>query len=199
MFPRKCPRYLLAAAPPPQRSPTHIRWSQPRGHILPTLTIAHEQYVEYFAWLKQMPRATVPDAVARAIDQAGLTDRADSPMKSLSGGMLRRAGVAQAIVNDPQILLLDEPTAGLDPEQRVQFRTLLRQIGADNCVLVSTHLVEDVATACTTVHLMDTGRVVYAGTPQELIELGVDGAGDTPIERGYTTVLRTARGEAGTP
>ncbi len=123
------------------------------------------EFVEYFAWLKQMPRATVP----------------------------------KAIVNDPHILLLDEPTAGLDPEQRVQFRTLLRRIGADNCVLVSTHLVEDVATACTTVHLMDTGRVVYAGTPQELIEMDADGAGDTPIERGYTTVLRRARGEVETP
>lgn len=157
------------------------------------------EFVEYFAWLKQMPGAAVPAAVSEAIERAGLTQRADSKMKSLSGGMLRRAGVAQAIVNDPQILLLDEPTAGLDPEQRVQFRTLLRQIGADNCVLVSTHLVEDVATACTTVHLMDTGRVVYAGTPQELIDLGADGAGDTLIERGYTAALRRARGQADTP
>lgn len=153
------------------------------------------EFVEYFAWLKQVPKAGVPSAVAEAIERVGLTDRADSTMKSLSGGMLRRAGVAQALVNNPQILLLDEPTAGLDPEQRMEFRSLLRAIGVDNCVVVSTHLVEDVATACTSVRLMDVGRMVYSGTPAELIELGVDGAGDTPIERGYTTVLRRARGE----
>lgn len=120
-------------------------------------------------------------------------------MKSLSGGMLRRVGIAQAIVNDPDLLLLDEPTAGLDPEQRVALRTLLREIGVDSCVLVSTHLVEDVAAACSTVTLLDAGRAVFRGTPDELAAAGAGGAregaaGDTPAERGYTAVLRAARG-----
>lgn len=151
------------------------------------------EFVEYFAWLKHVPKGEVPEAVAQVIDRVGLTDRADSPMKSLSGGMLRRAGVAQALVNNPAILLLDEPTAGLDPEQRLEFRALLRSIGQDNCVVVSTHLVEDVATACTSVQLMDAGALVYSATPQDLIAMGTGSTGDTPIERGYTTVLRRAR------
>ncbi|NDL56928.1 ATP-binding cassette domain-containing protein [Phytoactinopolyspora mesophila] len=152
------------------------------------------EFVEYFAWLKEMPGSTVPLAVDHAIERVGLADRADERLKRLSGGMLRRAGIAQAIVNSPDILLLDEPTAGLDPEQRVDFRQLLRSIGVDTCVLVATHLVEDVAAACSEVTLANGGRVVFRGTPDELAGHG-DGAadGDSPIERGYTAVLRADR------
>ncbi|MFW6204032.1 MAG: ABC transporter ATP-binding protein [Actinomycetota bacterium] len=152
------------------------------------------EFVEYFAWLKEMPADDVPTAVDRAIDRVGLTDRADDKLKKLSGGMLRRVGIAQAIVNDPDLLLLDEPTAGLDPEQRVDFRELLRAVGVDACVLVATHLVEDVTAACTNVTIANEGRAVFRGTPDDLIAAG-EGTpdGDTPIERGYTTVLRAAR------
>ncbi|MEV6811832.1 ABC transporter ATP-binding protein [Micromonospora sp. NPDC051296] len=155
------------------------------------------EFVEYFAWLKEMPAAEIPLAVDRAIERVGLLDRADDRMKHLSGGMLRRAGIAQAIVNDPRLLLLDEPTAGLDPEQRVEFRALLREVGLDAVVLVSTHLVEDVVAACTRVTLVDAGRLVFTGLPDELIAAGGDGdSGDSPIERGYTAVLRNARAAA---
>lgn len=155
------------------------------------------EFVEYIAWLKQMPPADVPGAVQRAIDRVGLTDRADDRMKTLSGGMVRRAGIAQAIVNDPLILLLDEPTVGLDPEQRLQFRTLLRDLAADACVIVSTHLVEDVAAACTEVMLIDEGRLVFHGRPVDLAavagEATRDGAGDSLIERGYSEIMRRHR------
>ncbi|MBO3738137.1 ABC transporter ATP-binding protein [Actinoplanes flavus] len=152
------------------------------------------EFVEYFAWLKEMPAARIPVAVDRALERVGLLDRADDRMKTLSGGMQRRAGIAQAIVNDPRLLLLDEPTAGLDPEQRVAFRSLLRELGVDACVLVSTHLVEDVAVACERVSLVDGGRLVFSGTPAQLAAAGGDGdAGDSAIERGYTAVLRAAR------
>jgi ABC-type multidrug transport system ATPase subunit len=108
--------------------------------------------------------------------------------------MLRRAGIAQAIVNEPELLLLDEPTAGLDPEQRVAFRALLRDLGQRATVVVSTHLVEDVAAACAEVALMDQGRIVFHGTPDALAARGDgQGAGDTPIERGYSAVLAQAR------
>jgi ABC-2 type transport system ATP-binding protein len=152
------------------------------------------EFVEYFAWLKEMPPDAVPLAVDRAIERVGLTNRADDKLKKLSGGMLRRVGIAQAIVNDPDVLLLDEPTAGLDPEQRVNFRELLRVIGVDACVLVSTHLVEDVTAACSHVTLVNEGRAVFRGTPDDLIAAG-EGTldGDSPIERGYTAVLRAAR------
>jgi ABC-type multidrug transport system ATPase subunit len=118
-------------------------------------------------------------------------------MKTLSGGMLRRAGIAQAIVNDPRILLLDEPTAGLDPEQRIQFRALLRELGADTTVLVSTHLVEDVAAACTDVTLIDEGHLVFQGVPADLAAAADDEkGGDSPAERGYSLIMRRHR-EAG--
>ena len=153
------------------------------------------EFVEYLAWLKEMPKNEVPGAVQRAIDRVGLTDRADHRMKTLSGGMRRRAGIAQAIVNDPRILLLDEPTAGLDPDQRIAFRALLRGLAADTCVLVSTHLVEDVAAACTDVLLLDEGRLVFRGTPADLLAAGRDEGDeeDSRSERGYSAIMRRHR------
>jgi ABC-type multidrug transport system ATPase subunit len=154
------------------------------------------EFVAYMAWLKEMPKTAIPDAVQRAIDRVGLTTKADAKMKTLSGGMLRRAGIAQAIVNDPE-LLLDEPTVGLDPEQRLDFRDLLRDLGADSCVMVSTHLVEDVVAACTDVILMNEGRLLFQGTLDDLIARGGQGdAGDSPAERGYSALLRQHRSKA---
>ena len=158
----------------------------------PGFTVA--EFVEYFALLKDMPSGQVPRAVATAIEHVGLGDKARKKLRTLSGGMLRRVGIAQAIVNQPELLLLDEPTAGLDPEQRVAFRTLLREFGQRATVIVSTHLVEDVAAACTEVTLMDVGKIVFHGTPDELIARGAGhGVGDAPLERGYTAALAAAR------
>ena len=159
------------------------------------------EFVEYMAWLKEMPARDIPAAVQRAIDRVDLADRADDRMRTLSGGMVRRVGLAQAIVNDPELLLLDEPTAGLDPEQRMAFRALLRQLGADTCVVVSTHLVEDVAAACTGVVLMDEARIVFRGGLAELEAAGNagDDAGDSLVERGYSALMRRHRENAGRP
>ena len=141
-----------------------------------------------------MPNKDVKPAVARAIERVGLGDRAKSKMKTLSGGMIRRVGIAQAIVNEPELLLLDEPTAGLDPEQRVLFRSLIRDFGERDTVVVSTHLVEDVGAACTEVALMDGGGIVFRGTPEDLKARGEGHAiGDSPLERGYGAVLAGAR------
>jgi ABC-2 type transport system ATP-binding protein len=97
-------------------------------------------------------------------------------------------------VNDPQLLLLDEPTAGLDPEQRVEFRELLRDLGRQATVIVSTHLVEDVGAACGQVAMMDQGKIVFQGTPDELTARGEGhAAGDAPLERGYSAVLAQVR------
>ncbi len=152
------------------------------------------EFVEYFALLKEMPPGQVPAAVATAVERVGLGDKARAKLRTLSGGMLRRAGIAQAIVNEPELLLLDEPTAGLDPEQRVEFRTMLRDLGERATVIVSTHLVEDVGAACGQVALMHEGRLAFHGTPGELVALGEGhGTGDAPLERGYSAVLKEAR------
>jgi ABC-2 type transport system ATP-binding protein len=158
----------------------------------PGFTVAES--VEYFALLKEMPPARIPGAVAAAIDRVELGGKAKAKLRTLSGGMLRRVGVAQAIVNEPELLLLDEPTAGLDPQQRVVFRALLRDLGQRATVVVSTHLVEDVGAACAQVALMDQGKIVFHGTPEELAARGEGYAtGDAPLERGYSAVLTAAR------
>ena len=158
----------------------------------PGFTVA--EFVEYFALLKDMPAARVPAAVAAAVEQVELRGKAKAKLRTLSGGMLRRVGIAQAIVNEPELLLLDEPTAGLDPEQRVAFRALLRDLGGRATVVVSTHLVEDVGAACTQVALMDAGKIVFHGAPADLTARGEGhGTGDAPLERGYSAVLAGAR------
>ncbi|MGA5192207.1 ABC transporter ATP-binding protein [Streptomyces exfoliatus] len=162
----------------------------------PSFTV--REFVAYVAWLKELPADRVPAAVERAVERVGLGDRIDARMKTLSGGMVRRAGIAQAIVNEPDLLLLDEPTAGLDPEQRVDFRELLRELGGETTVVVSTHLVEDVAAACTDVALIEAGRLAWQGATAELTALGGEsGAPDDStthaVERGYTAALRAHR------
>jgi len=158
----------------------------------PGFTVA--EYVEYLALLKEVPPARIPVAVAVAIERVELSDKAKTKLRALSGGMLRRVGVAQAIVNEPELLLLDEPTAGLDPEQRVAFRAMLRDIGQRATVMVSTHLVEDIGAACAQVGLMDRGKIVFHGTPADLTARGEGfGTGDAPLERGYSAVLAAAR------
>ena len=180
-------------------SSADVRWVRERLGYLPQSFGYHRgftarQYVEYLAWLKKVPTGEIALAADRALSRVDLLDKADVKLRKLSGGMLRRAGLAQAIVNDPNILLLDEPTVGLDPEQRVRFRELLREIGLDTCVVVSTHLVEDVAHACDDVTILAGGTIAARTTPAELTAWGDAAAtipGDSPVERGYVAALRS--------
>ncbi|MFE6919313.1 ATP-binding cassette domain-containing protein [Streptomyces rubiginosohelvolus] len=148
-------------------------------------------FVRYCAWLREVPAKNADSMTREALASVGLADRAHDRMKSLSGGMLRRAGIAAAIVGSPSLLLLDEPTVGLDPAQRLDFRELIRSLAlAGTAVVLSTHLVEDVGAACDTVLVLNEGRVLHSSTPQQLVELATPAApGDSPLERGYMTVL----------
>ncbi|WP_436760858.1 ATP-binding cassette domain-containing protein [Streptosporangium sp. V21-05] len=155
------------------------------------------EFVRYCAWLRKIPGRQAHKATMDALEAVDLGNKARTKMKALSGGMLRRAGIAQAIIGDVRLVLLDEPTVGLDPEQRLEFRELTRRVSGDATVVLSTHLVEDVAAVCDRLLVMSKGTIVFSGTPQKLIGASVSGArGDTELERGYTSVLRG--GEVGT-
>ncbi|WP_412102907.1 ABC transporter ATP-binding protein [Plantactinospora sp. KLBMP9567] len=146
-------------------------------------------FVRYCAWLREVPEKIGHDSTLRAIDQVGLSSRREWKLKKLSGGMQRRCAIAQAIVGDIHLLLLDEPTAGLDPEQRLEFRELMRSLDGIS-IVVSTHLVEDVASICDEVRVMRDGAFVFGGSVQDLAALGSPGArGDSPVERGYLAAI----------
>jgi ABC-2 type transport system ATP-binding protein len=126
-------------------------------------------FVDYVAILKEhVDRAARHAEVERVIDLVGLGDRADTRIGKLSGGMRRRVALAQALLGDPRLLLLDEPTAGLDPEQRLRFRDLISRLGEDRTVLLSTHQTEDVAALCQHVVVMHAGHIRFTGTPADL-------------------------------
>ncbi|WP_062355421.1 ABC transporter ATP-binding protein [Herbidospora yilanensis] len=127
------------------------------------------ELVEYVAILKEIDdRRARHDEVRRVLAEVDLGDRAHTKVRRLSGGMRQRLALAQALLGDPDLLILDEPTVGLDPEQRMRFRALLSRLGASRTVLLSTHQTEDVTTLCERVVVMRTGGVVFEGTPGEL-------------------------------
>lgn len=127
------------------------------------------EFVDYVAILKEITdRRARHDEVHRVIDLVGLSDVSGRRIRALSGGMKRRVGVAQAVLGDPELVVLDEPTAGLDPEQRLRFRDLVSRIAEDRTVVLSTHQTEDVAALCSHVVVVDRGRSVFDGTPSAL-------------------------------
>jgi ABC-2 type transport system ATP-binding protein len=130
------------------------------------------EFVDYLALLKELDDPAERHRLVRAaLAAVELEDLARRKIRTLSGGMRRRVGIAQAIVADPLLLLLDEPTTGLDPEQRMRFRQLIAGIGEQRTVVLSTHLVEDVAAVCTKVVVLWQGRVRFHGTPSQLRQL----------------------------
>ena len=108
--------------------------------------------------------------VAELLEMVGLSDASKRKLKGFSGGMRRRVGIAQALLNDPRLLIVDEPTAGLDPEERIRFRNLLSDLAGERTVLLSTHIVEDVAQTSRELAVLDGGRVLFRGTSEGLIQ-----------------------------
>jgi ABC-2 type transport system ATP-binding protein len=130
------------------------------------------EFVDYVAILKEMTDRRARHAeVRRALHAVGLRDSAHKKIKALSGGMRRRVALAQALLGEPELLVLDEPTAGLDPEQRLRFRETMSHLGEDRSILLSTHQTEDVAALCPTVVVMNHGRALFSGTPRELADV----------------------------
>ncbi len=134
----------------------------------PTYTAA--EFLAYIAALKGIPRAAAGKKVRELLGMLELTDLADRKIKTFSGGMKQRVGIAQALLNDPQVLILDEPTSGLDPRERVRLRNLLSEYAGNKIVILSTHIVSDVEAIADHVFIMNAGRFIAHGTVQELAQ-----------------------------
>lgn len=128
------------------------------------------EFLLYMAALKGIPQKAARTRANELLELVGLNQVADKKIKSFSGGMKQRVGIAQALLNNPQILILDEPTAGLDPKERVRFRNLLSEYAGDKIVLLSTHIVSDIEAIADEVLLMKKGRLMLQGTVPELIK-----------------------------
>lgn len=126
-------------------------------------------YLMYIASIKGIRPAAAKERVKELLKQVGLFRARHKKMKNLSGGMKRRAGIAQAMLNDPKILILDEPTAGLDPSERIRFRNLISELSGDRIVLLSTHIVSDIEYIANEILLMKDGSITISGTADEVV------------------------------
>ena len=136
--------------------------------VYPDLTA--RQFLDYVALLKGMDDRDVRRRrIGELLEVVALTGDADRRLRGFSGGMRQRVGIAQALLADPRLLIVDEPTAGLDPEERIRFRTLLSQFAGARTVLLSTHIVDDIAQTCREVAVLAKGRLIFRGTTEELV------------------------------
>ena len=124
-------------------------------------------FLLYMAALKGLPERSAKRRANELLELVGLQDMGRKKIKTFSGGMKQRLGIAQALLNDPKLLILDEPTAGLDPKERVRFRSLIGQLGKDSIVLLSTHIVSDIEHIADEVLMMKDGNLIYHGTWDE--------------------------------
>lgn len=120
-------------------------------------------FLMYFAALKGIPKAPAVRKTSELLELVGLQDVKHKKIKTFSGGMKQRLGIAQALLNDPKLLVLDEPTAGLDPKERVRFRNLIEELGKDSIVLLSTHIVSDIEHIANEILMMKDGHLIYRG------------------------------------
>ena len=158
-----------------------------------------KQFLDYMAALKgvQEPKA----AIQSVIQAVNLEEKARAKIRTLSGGQRQRVGIAQALLGDPPFLIFDEPTVGLDPEERIHFRNLFSRTAQDRLVLLSTHIIEDVQSVCDRLVVIHHGRILFSGTPEGLIQSAVGHVGtflekDAAQERGLhiTARVNTSRG-----
>ena len=134
--------------------------------VYPDLTLV--EFLRYIAALRGISRNVRGDRIDEMIELVNLGDVRDRKLRKFSGGMKQRAGIAQALVNDPELLVVDEPTVGLDPQERVRFRNVLSEVGTDRVVILSTHIVPDIEATATTVALMNNGALVTHTDPETL-------------------------------
>ena len=134
--------------------------------LYPDMTVL--EYLFMMARLRQLDGRAAKKAVARMVDLCGLDQRLKQPLGTLSKGFRQRVGLAQAMIHDPDILVVDEPTTGLDPNQMIQIKDLIRELGRSKTLLLSTHILHQIPELCDEVVILESGRVVFTGTPQEM-------------------------------
>ena len=137
--------------------------------LYPDLT--GREFLDYFGLLKRLhDRAARRRQIAALLDVVSLSDSAERQIKTYSGGMKRRLGIAQALLGNPQMLVIDEPTAGLDPEERIRLRTLLTRLAEDRVIVLSSHVVEDISQTCERLAVLDRGTLAFDGLTRQLTE-----------------------------
>lgn len=144
-------------------------------------------YLMYIASIKGIRPTAAKRRTADLLQQVGLADVRNKKMKKLSGGMKRRAGIAQAMLNNPKVLILDEPTAGLDPNERIRFRNLISGLAGERIVLLSTHIVSDIEYIANEILLMNRGKIRFSGTSGELLSSMTERVWSVPVSGGEVT------------
>ncbi len=137
--------------------------------MYPDMTVY--EAMDYLGMLSGLGRPERKERISELLARVNLQDDRRKRVKALSGGMKRRLGIAQAILHDPRVLIVDEPTAGLDPEERVRFRNLLCEFAENRIVILSTHIVGDIESTCEQIAVLDGGEIIYQGTVQELTHM----------------------------
>lgn len=136
--------------------------------MYPSMTVY--ECLDYLGLLSGLEKAQRSERIGLLIKRVNLTDQAGKKVKTLSGGMKRRLGIAQALLHDPKVLIVDEPTAGLDPEERIRFRNLLCEVAEERTVILSTHIVGDIEAACEDIAIMNDGEILWRGRVSDLIK-----------------------------
>lgn len=126
--------------------------------------------MDYLGLLSNLPDKIRKERIASLLEQVNLKENMRTKIKALSGGMRQRLGIAQALLHDPQILIVDEPTAGLDPEERIRFRNMLSEFAEDRIVILSTHISSDVEASCENIGVLDNGKMIWNGAAEKLVK-----------------------------
>lgn len=146
----------------------HLGYMPQHLGFYPSFTI--QEFLEYMGVVKGLKKEFYLKKIDELLMKLNLEDKRKAKIKSLSGGMLRRVGIAQALLNEPKILILDEPTAGLDPKERIVLRNMISRVGENTIVLLSTHIVSDIESIADKIIIMKKGKVLYYDTPENLLE-----------------------------